>query len=116
MEVARELRDSKKSLEAIVGREITAISFPYGSYGARELRLAGEAGYKFYFDSIPQQLVSTLGPGLIGRVDVQPTDWDIEFRLKVCGAYRWVRRASAWKRKISFWLDGSIPKQDSRHG
>ena len=116
MEVARELRDSKKSLEAIVGREITAISFPYGSYGARELRLASEAGYKFCFDSIPQQLVSTLGPGLIGRVDVQPTDWDIEFRLKVCGAYRWVRRASAWKRKISFWLDGSIPKQDSRHG
>jgi peptidoglycan/xylan/chitin deacetylase (PgdA/CDA1 family) len=116
IEVAWELRDSKKSLEAIVGREITAISFPYGSYGARELRLASEAGYKFYFDSIPQQLVSTLGPGLIGRVDVQPADWDIEFRLKAGGAYRWVRRASAWKRRISFWFNGSTPKQDLRHG
>src|ERR1019366_9970443 len=97
--VARqELENSKKSLEGIVGREITALSFPYGSYGARELRLADEAGYKFFFDSTPQQVVSALGPGLIGRVDVQPTNWDIEFRLKVSGAYRWVRQASAWKR------------------
>ncbi len=99
-EARQEFKNSKKSLEAIVGREITAFSFPYGSYGSRELQLAGEAGYKFYFDSIPQQMLSTVGEGLIGRVDVQPTDWDIEFRLKVCGAYRWVRRASALKKKL----------------
>jgi peptidoglycan/xylan/chitin deacetylase (PgdA/CDA1 family) len=96
----RELQESKKSLETIIGREITAVSFPYGSHGSRELRLAGEAGYKFYFDSTPQQIFSAMNGGLIGRVDVQPTDWDIEFRLKVCGAYRWVRRASALKKKL----------------
>lgn len=96
----QELQNSKKTLEGIVGREITAFSFPYGSCGARELRLASESGYKYFFDSTPQQMVSTLGEGLIGRVDVQPTDWNIEFRLKICGAYRWVRWASAWKKNF----------------
>jgi peptidoglycan/xylan/chitin deacetylase (PgdA/CDA1 family) len=99
-EARQELENSKTALESIVGREITAFSFPYGSHGKRELRLARETGYEFFFDSTPQQFVATLEKGLIGRVDVQPTDWDIEFRLKVCGAYRWVRMASAWKRKL----------------
>lgn len=114
--VRQELQNSKKSLQAIVGREITAVSFPYGSYGSRELRLADEAGYKFYFDSTPQQIVSAMSGGLIGRVDVQPTDWDIEFRLKVCGAYRWVRVASNWKKKLRAWLGGSVTKKNSNHG
>lgn len=100
----QELQDSKRLLEAIAGREITAFSFPYGSYGVRELRLAGEAGYQFLFDSTPQQISSIPQDGLIGRVDVQPTDWDIEFRLKICGAYRWVRWASAWKKKVRSFL------------
>ena len=112
----QELRDSKNSLETIVSREITAFSFPYGSCGARELRLASEAGYKFLFDSTPQQMSSTMGQGLIGRVDVQPTDWDMEFRLKVCGAYRWVRWASAWKKKVRSWFGGAAPMKDLNHG
>lgn len=111
-----ELQNSKSSLERIVGREITALSFPYGSYGARELRLAHEIGYKFFFDSTPQQVASTVREGLIGRVDVQTTDWDIEFRLKICGAYRWVRRASAWKRKARAWFTAPHPPNDSNHG
>ena len=115
-EATEELRDSKRSLEAIVGREITAVSFPYGSYGSRELRLANEAGYKFCFDSTPQQITSAMIGGLIGRVDVQPTDWNIEFRLKVCGAYRWVRWASAWKRKVCSWFKDSTSKKDLNHG
>jgi peptidoglycan/xylan/chitin deacetylase (PgdA/CDA1 family) len=99
-EARRELQDSKTQLETIVGREIVALSFPYGSHGPRELRLAAEVGYRFYFDSTPQSVTSALRGGLIGRVSVQPTDWDIEFRLKLLGAYRWVRRASAIKRRL----------------
>lgn len=112
----QELQNSKKSLEGIVGREITAFSFPYGSHGARELRFASESGYQLFFDSTPQQMVSTLGEGLIGRVDVQPTDWDIEFRLKICGAYRWVRWASAWKKKARSWFADPTSTKDSNHG
>lgn len=99
-EAVRELRESKAALEAMVGRNVVALSFPYGSYGSRELRLAAEAGYKFYFDSTPQSVLSAMRGGLIGRVSVQPTDWDIEFRLKLLGAYRWVRWTSSCKRRI----------------
>lgn len=99
-EAARELRESKSGLEAMVGRNVVGLSFPYGSYGTRELKLAAEAGYEFYFDSTPQSVSSTMQGGLVGRVSVQPTDWDIEFRLKLLGAYRWVRWASAAKRRV----------------
>ena len=99
-EAREELQNSKRLLGDILGREITAFSFPYGSYGPRELRLAREIGYKFIFDSTPQQVYSDLGEGLVGRVDVQPADWELEFRLKLCGAYRWVRWASAWKKRV----------------
>jgi peptidoglycan/xylan/chitin deacetylase (PgdA/CDA1 family) len=112
--VSQELQNSKKSLEAIVGREITAVSFPYGSHGSRELRLACKTGYKFYFDSIPQQIYSRMNGGLIGRVDVQPTDWNLEFRLKVCGAYRWVRLASVLKRKLRARFGDSARKGSNR--
>jgi len=115
-EARQELQNSKSSLEGIVGRKITSLSFPYGSYGARELRLARESGYKFFFDSTPQQMVSTVREGLIGRVDVQPTDWDIEFSLKIRGAYRWMRKASAWKKKVRSWLADSTPRKDLNHG
>jgi peptidoglycan/xylan/chitin deacetylase (PgdA/CDA1 family) len=101
-EARRELRDSKAQLEAIVGREIVALSFPYGGYGPRELKLAAEAGYKFCYDSTPQSVTGAVRGGLMGRVDVQPTDWGIEFRLKLLGAYRWVRWASVWKRRALF--------------
>jgi peptidoglycan/xylan/chitin deacetylase (PgdA/CDA1 family) len=99
-EAARELRESKAALEAIVGRKVVALSFPYGRYGSRELRLAAEAGYEFYFDATPQSVSSAIRGGLMGRVSVQPTDWDIEFRLKLLGAYRWVRWGSAAKRRV----------------
>jgi peptidoglycan/xylan/chitin deacetylase (PgdA/CDA1 family) len=99
-EARRELRDSRETLEKIVGCKISALSFPYGSYTARDLKLADEAGYEFCFDSTPQSVFSALQGGLIGRVSVQPTDSDLEFRLKIMGAHRWVRWVSAWKRKM----------------
>jgi len=103
-EAVRELRESKAALEAMVGRNIVALSFPYGSYGPRELKLAAEAGYEFCFDSTPQSVSSAVRGGLMGRVSVQPTDWDIEFRLKLLGAYRWVRWGSAAKRRLLLFL------------
>jgi peptidoglycan/xylan/chitin deacetylase (PgdA/CDA1 family) len=111
-----ELRKSKESLEAIVGREVVAFSFPYGSYGERELRLAREAGYRFCFDSTPETVFSAFKAGLIGQVDVQPTDSNLEFRLKVLGAYRWVRRASAWKRKFRRRFAGAVRVGEPVHG
>lgn len=95
-----ELQESRKSLQSMLGKQIDSVSFPYGSATERELTLAQEAGYRFMFSIAPQMLVSKVESGLVGRVSVQPTDWPLEFRLKILGAYRWLSVASAWKGKL----------------
>jgi peptidoglycan/xylan/chitin deacetylase (PgdA/CDA1 family) len=106
-EARAELRDSKEALEAILGRSIHSISFPYGSFGERELKLAREEGYTFCFSVAPHSVVSEIAEGLIGRVSVQPSDWGLEFRLKLLGAYRWLPWASCCKRRMTSAVTGS---------
>ncbi len=99
-EAEAELRTSRESLESLCGIKVNSVSFPYGSYGERELRLARKAGYAFMFSVAPQPCVSRLRGGLMGRVSVQPSDSPMEFRLKLLGAYRWLAWGSALKRKV----------------
>ena len=42
----RELEDSKKILEDIIGRPVTLISYPFGRYNRRVLDAAALAGYE----------------------------------------------------------------------
>jgi hypothetical protein len=84
------------------------VAFPYGHFGQRELKLAREVGYKFIFSVRPDLVVSAFKDGLIGRVSVQPTDWPIEFRFKILGAYRWQACASEWKQKVQGLLGQPI--------
>ena len=98
--VRQELNSSRQALETMLGRTIDSISFPYGSCSDRELRLAREAGYRYQFSVMPRRSLSVFHEGLIGRISVQPTDWPIEFRLKILGAYRWLTIASAVKAKL----------------
>ncbi len=43
----RELRESRKDLEALVEGEIVSVAYPYGRYDARVLSAAGRAGYRY---------------------------------------------------------------------
>jgi peptidoglycan/xylan/chitin deacetylase (PgdA/CDA1 family) len=116
-EARAELRRSREELESMLGRKINSISFPYGSYGEREMKLAEETGYDFCFTVVPQTLAGSIQPGLIGRVSIQPTDWDIEFKLKVLGAYRWLTRAGAWKQKLKGRSSpAALMKETRAHG
>lgn len=107
-EVRQELNTSRETLEKLVGRRIEAISFPYGSFGERELRLSMEAGYRYQFSASPEKRLPIAREGLIGRVTVQPWDWPVEFRLKVLGAYRWLATASDLKRKLLAGIRGYL--------
>jgi hypothetical protein len=79
--------------------------------------MAEEAGYEFCFNSSPRTVVGAIPRGLVGRVSVQPTDWDCEFRLKALGAYGWMSRAGAWKQKIKSWFSGGVRGKGSQaHG
>jgi hypothetical protein len=55
------------------------------------------------------------GEFVLGRISVEPTDWALEFRLKLLGAYRWLPQAIALKRKLkAYWkrsLSAEIQKR-----
>lgn len=104
--VKQELVESRETLERMLGRRIESISFPYGSFRDRELRLSEEAGYMYQFSASPERSLPLLRKGLIGRVSVQPWDWPVEFSLKVLGAYRWMATASNLKHKLLAGLRG----------
>lgn len=95
-----ELTRSKATLEEILGREVKSFSFPHGAHTSRSLDLARECGYTRVFTIDPVQLRDPRAGFAVGRIRVEPHDWPIEFRLKVLGAYRWMARASALKRKL----------------
>jgi peptidoglycan/xylan/chitin deacetylase (PgdA/CDA1 family) len=45
-EIANELTESKKQIEAIIGQTVDLLSFPFGRYNAPVCRAAKESGYQ----------------------------------------------------------------------
>ena len=98
-EVRTEICQSKNDLEDIVDREIRGLSFPFGGFKSYHVTIAREAGYKRVF-SISPTVVSCNSHFIVGRVLTDPSDSILEFKLKICGAYRWQHLASHMKSKI----------------
>jgi peptidoglycan/xylan/chitin deacetylase (PgdA/CDA1 family) len=96
-EARREIRDSRNRLEAILGKEVRTMSFPHGSFDLRHVSMAGEAGYEGLFSISPT--LYREADMVKGRVNVDPSDWAVEFRIKLSGAYRWLPAVSSLKRK-----------------
>jgi peptidoglycan/xylan/chitin deacetylase (PgdA/CDA1 family) len=96
----RELIESRAELEKMLDREIPLFSFPFGGFNERLIALCRQAGYRRVFTTLPYFAFTDPDEFVVGRVRVDPTDWPLEFRLKVAGAYRWLPLAFVWKRKI----------------
>jgi peptidoglycan/xylan/chitin deacetylase (PgdA/CDA1 family) len=99
-EAAHELTESRRVLEEIVQRPVQLFCFPYGECSEELFRICREAGYERVFTSIPQFAFSEPAEFVTARVRVDPTDWRLEFRLKLLGAYGWLPVAVAIKRRI----------------
>ena len=95
-----ELINSRRELETLLGRAIEAFSFPYGAYNGRLIQLCREAGYERVFTTDPVFAFQRKDDFVVGRVAAEPTDGGLEFRLKMAGAYRWVKAASDLKQKL----------------
>lgn len=95
-----EIFQSKNDLESILGFKIKLLSFPYGGHNATHIELAREAGYERIFTIIPKCIDPELNDFVVGRVRVDPSDWPIEYRLKLLGAYRWLPKVFFIKQKI----------------
>lgn len=99
-EAQNELYQSKKQLEQITNRDVTLFAIPHGEYTAELLALAQSAGYKRVFSINPECVFSQLNEFLIGRFDVSPSDWKLEFLLKILGSYRWLPYAYKLKKQF----------------
>lgn len=99
-----ELAGSKQALEEITGGPISMLSFPYGSFNDAVVEAAGRAGYQRLFANVP---LETRSPLLVGRVNVTPHDWPIEFALKAGGAYNWMALAVPAKKTVMTLLGRS---------
>lgn len=95
-----EIVESKKDLETILGAKVSTLSFPHGDYAPVHAEWAREAGYERLFSISPELLNPDNITYVTGRIRVDPTDWPLEFRLKLLGAYRWLPAAFAIKSKF----------------
>ena len=102
----RELCVSKRLLSQVCGRPVTQLAFPHGDYDARVVRRARAAGYVCLYGIVPGDQA-----GVRGRIVADPDDWQIEFYLKIRGAYAWFGRVSRLKHRLR-----RGERREERHG
>ncbi len=103
-EVMTELTDSRKYLEELLGEKVRSFAFPFGLYNDTVLSLSRRAGYNKVFCCWPAYPSYRTDGYLLGRVDTSPDDWDLEFQLKIMGAYQWQPIGIAVKRRLAALL------------
>ena len=102
-DVRREVEGSRRELERMLGCSINWICVPYGAFDEHVIACCRAAGYEHMFSTLPNLAVQS--DFVIGRVDAEPWDWDLEFRLKIAGCYRWLPLAFRVKRVITGVFD-----------
>jgi peptidoglycan/xylan/chitin deacetylase (PgdA/CDA1 family) len=95
-----ELIESRSTLEKITGKPIELFSFPYGAFNPGLVEMARIVGYAKVFTTLPRQVYGLATEFEIGRVRVDPDDWDLEFILKILGGYSWLPKAIAMKARL----------------
>lgn len=93
-EAREELRISKLELENILGREVTTMSFPHGSFNAQLLEAARELGYKKCGTSVPLGN-SKYNDFKINRQCIYSCDTTLSFDQKIKGQWDWIWKKSA---------------------
>lgn len=99
-EVVDQLTRSRATLEALLGRTIDTLAFPYGDHDARVVERARAAGYRFVYTVAPQAITPGDRGISRGRTAADPADSPNLFALKVRGAFDWMPMASGLKRRL----------------
>jgi peptidoglycan/xylan/chitin deacetylase (PgdA/CDA1 family) len=98
--VKHEILESRRQLESLLGQKVRSLSFPFGDFDDKVVQWSREAGYERAFTTEHRKAFENPESFLVGRVKAEPTDWPLEFRLKILGGYVWLPYAVALKR----WL------------
>ncbi len=105
-----ELCESKHKLEELLGKQIKTLSFPHGLYNDDVLKTAFNCGYERVFTIDPEFTTLDRSDKITGRVVVSPSNWKIEFYLKMMGAYTWF--STFMKLKKMLFKNNSKAKPD----
>jgi peptidoglycan/xylan/chitin deacetylase (PgdA/CDA1 family) len=95
-----EIRGSKAMLESYFGVPIRYFAFPGGYYNKKTIDMCKEAGYKQVFSIEIESPFLPMDRYMRGRVCVDPSQWMIEFKLEVLGAYCWRPFASSIRHNL----------------
>jgi peptidoglycan/xylan/chitin deacetylase (PgdA/CDA1 family) len=104
----KEIKTSKDQLESLFKKEIKYFAFPHGDYNQQTLNLCKKAGYRKVFTINYISPDNHFNGFELGRVSVDSSNWMIEFKLKVLGAYGWMYYASLIKRKLKCLLSSQM--------
>lgn len=96
----KELRESKKRLEALLGMSVDEIAFPHGDFDERVIEGCRSVGFRYGYTIEPRLVSPTESEFIRGRVSVSPFDSRMVFFLKMNGAYRWLPAAAYLKRRL----------------
>jgi peptidoglycan/xylan/chitin deacetylase (PgdA/CDA1 family) len=110
-ELRQELQSSRSILELILKRDIRLFSCPYGGFDSTVVESCREAGYERVFTALPVVAFSQPNEFVTGRVRTTASDWPLEFRLKLAGAYRWLPAAIACKRALISVFSNAAEKE-----
>jgi len=87
----RELAESRAYLEDLIGRPITALSYPHGRVNRRVRDAAQEAGYRLGCCSRYGRNAADRDPLLLCRTEITRWDDTADFTLKLLGHWDWYR-------------------------
>jgi peptidoglycan/xylan/chitin deacetylase (PgdA/CDA1 family) len=96
----QEIVESRKQLEKMLDRPIELFSFPFGGFTPALVDICREAGYRRVFTTLPTLALNSPQEFVVGRVRADTTEWPLETRLKIAGAYRWLPLAFKLKWKF----------------
>jgi peptidoglycan/xylan/chitin deacetylase (PgdA/CDA1 family) len=99
-ELERELTESRASLERVLQLPVTALSLPFGASSPAVLEACARTGYERVFTTVPRPVPLGGEVFVCDRVAAEPSDWQVELRLKVLGGYGWLVPYGSLKRRV----------------
>ena len=83
----REIEDSRREIEAHIGRPVLHFCYPSGDLSTRELNLVRQAGYAAAVSVAPGRNHADADRFQLRRTEITDRDDDFDFALKLAGAF-----------------------------
>ncbi len=99
-EVEKDLGSSKEGLERVLGRKVGMLAFPFDDWDDRVIGIAKKLGFTRVFANVALNRGRETNGYLYSRIQIFMNDGDLEFRLKMRGAYWWLAYAIALKHRL----------------